>query len=100
MNGRKATKNEQLWMDKICQLGCIVCKLHHQTWSPGSPHHIDGARKPGAHFKTICLCHVHHQADDSNQKYESVHGNKARFEKRYGTQLELLEKTKEAVLWA
>ena len=97
MKGRNPNKTEKIWLDSICQIGCIVCKLHHGVFSPGLPHHIEGRVKIGAHLKTICLCHKHHQADDSHPAYESVHGNKYLFEQRYGTQSELLEKTKEII---
>lgn len=97
MKGRTPTKKEKQWLNKIGELGCIVCRIHHGVFSPASPHHIEGRVKPGAHFKTIPLCFNHHQADDSYPEYESVHGNKYLFEERYGTQWELLEKTKEIV---
>lgn len=97
MNGRTPTKDEKAWLDAITQLGCIVCLKEFGIYSPGSPHHIEGSRKPGAHKITICLCWPHHQSDDSDPRYESVHGNKYRFEKRYGSQYELLEMTQELV---
>jgi len=91
MKGRAVTVTEKAWINKACAFGCIVCATCEDSPDvPCSPHHIEGKTKPGAHFLVIGLCHYHHQADDNNPAYESVHGNKYRFEQRYGTQYELL----------
>lgn len=88
MQGRNPTAEEQRWMDAACELGCIVCLKFESIWTEPSPHHIDGKTKPGAHFKVIGLCGRHHQIPGPG--YETLHFNKTRFEKAYGTQYELL----------
>ena len=66
-------------------------------------HHIDGKTKkasedyPGCHMLTIPLCYEHHREGANNDLYVSRHPFKAEFEKRYGTEMELLEKIKELV---
>lgn len=94
MKGRTPTKDEKKWLNKVGELGCIVCLTFEHTFSPCSPHHIEGRTKPGAHFKTIGLCWCHHQSNDADTRYQSVHGNKAEFEEMYGKQEVLLELTK------
>ena len=96
MKGRTPNKEEKAWMDKITALGCIVCYNDLNVYTEGSPHHIDGKTKPGAHLLTICLCGRHHQIP--GEGYVSRHGDgKARFEKEYGLESKLLEITKYAL---
>ena len=84
-------------MDSISQVGCIVCKLLYDAYTPAEIHHIDGKTKPGCHLLTIPLCYEHHREGANNDLYVSRHPFKAEFEKRYGTEMELLEKLKELV---
>ena len=84
-------------MDLISQVGCIVCKVHYDCFTPAEVHHIDGKTKPGAHLKTIGLCYRHHREGVNNEMYVSRHPFKAEFVKRYGTEMDLLEKVKELV---
>ena len=94
MKSRNPTAEEKRWMSSISQIGCIVCLLEHEVYSPAMIHHIDGKVKPGAHFKTLPLCFNHHQSGKDCEEYTSRHPYKARFEARYGAELELLEKVK------
>ena len=73
-------------------MGCIVCKLYLDCYTPAEIHHIDGKTKPGAHLKTIGLCFRHHREGVNNELYVSRHPNKREFEKRYGTEQEILKK--------
>ena len=82
-------------MDSISQVGCIVCKLLYDAYTPAEIHHIDGKTKPGCHTLTIPLCYEHHREGSNNEMYVSRHPFKAEFVKRYGTEMYLLEKTKE-----
>ena len=101
MKGRQPNKQEKLWMDSISQVGCIVCKLLYDAYTPAEIHHIDGKTKkasedyPGCHMLTIPLCYEHHREGSNNEMYVSRHPFKAEFVKRYGTEMYLLEKTKE-----
>lgn len=87
MNGKAPNKAEQLWIDKITSLGCIVCLLHHHIHSPAEVHHINGGDK---HLETIPLCTLHHRAGVCNDEYVSRHPYKTAFEGRYGPEAELL----------
>jgi len=97
MKGKAPNKAEKAWMGAICDFGCIVCKNEHGLWSPAMPHHIDGKTKKGAHFKTIPLCHAHHQSGRCDSTMIARHPYKAQFEKAYGTEEELLAQMKEYI---
>jgi len=98
MKGRNPTKKEKNWMDGISQIGCIVCKLHHDCFSPAEIHHLYGKTVPEAHLKTIPLCFRHHREGVNNDLYVSRHPFKKEFEERYGSQEQLLEKTIDIML--
>ena len=97
MKGRNPTKAERDHMAAVAALGCIVCYLFHDVHTPASIHHIDGKTKEGAHFKVIPLCHLHHNAKVDCDKYTSRHDYKKRFEKRYGTEEELMKITNDMI---
>ncbi len=85
---------------KLIELGCIVCLIHYELFTPTAIHHIDGQTKPACHQKTIGLCGNHHQIPDNNKPklWISRHGDgRAAFEAAYGTEQELLEKTNELI---
>lgn len=101
MNGRTPTKAERIWLGKITELGCIVCWMQFNVYTPAGPHHMKGCRKTGCHFLTIPLCHQHHQGGTNDQGAVSRHVNgKAEFELRYGPEEYLLAKTKEKIGWS
>lgn len=91
MKGRPPTAEEARFMDRMGQLPCIACLKDGWKNHSISLHHLDGRAKPGAHFLVIPLCGPHHQQDDSDIRQRiSVHGRKATFQARYGTERELL----------
>lgn len=104
MRGRAPTKEEKEFMDRICQLGCIVCRNNGYYTPQVSPHHMDGKTKEGAHFKVIPLCGKHHQEPDNHKpaRWVSRHGGKgngkAAFEKAYGKEEDLLYQCKELIV--
>jgi len=98
MKGRAPTKAEKaLWHD-MAGIGCIACLLDGITNPFVSIHHIDGRTKPGAHKLVLPLCGPHHQQDDTDPlRRIAVHPNKARFEAKYGTQMEMLAMVMERI---
>lgn len=81
---------KEYWSQLAEVVGCIACLIdgHRNTYV--SIHHIDGRTKEGCHRLVLPLCAPHHQQDDTDPAGRlSVHGHKARFEARYGTQMEL-----------
>jgi len=91
MKGRAPTADEKRFMDQMGKLPCIACLKDGWTNHTISLHHIDGRTKPGAHFLVLPLCGPHHQQDDTDLRQRiSLHGRKATFQARYGTERELL----------
>ncbi|MFC3457225.1 Ref family recombination enhancement nuclease [Massilia haematophila] len=91
MKGRPPTAEEKRFMDQMGALPCIACLKDGWLIHTVSLHHIDGRTKPGAHFLVLPLCAPHHQQDDTDPRQRiSLHGRKATFQARYGTERELL----------
>lgn len=99
MKGRNPTADERRHMARVAALGCIACLVERRTETPAGIHHTDGKTKPGAHFKVLPLCAVHHQGGDNNAHYVSVHPHKAAFHARYGSEGDLLRRV-ENLLWS
>jgi hypothetical protein len=98
MKGRKPTAAEKKHMASVAELGCIVCKLYMRTYTPAEIHHIDGKTKAGAHFRVLGLCYWHHRGGMHCETYTSRHPFKTEFEECYGTEAELLAKTRELLV--
>lgn len=83
-----ANAAEREHMGKVASLGCIICG------KPATVHHITGAGMGlrASHYDTIPLCPYHHQHGPFGH---AVHNGTKTFEKNYGTQRELLERTQE-----
>lgn len=86
-------------MRQITEIGCIACYVMGVAGTPGAVHHlIEGARRRG-HLYTICLCDPgHHQNPQPGSGKVPRHPSKRAFENAYGSELSLLEKTRELVL--
>lgn len=85
---------EKAWMDDIVQVGCIVCRAHHNVFTPAAVHHpLSGGRRMG-HLFAIPLCDPGHHQNSPGKEKISRHPNKAQFERAYGTEMDLLELTK------
>ena len=93
---RALTKADRERGDKMRELGCIVCLVYLDTYTPPAIHHIDGKTKPGCHDLTIPLCGNHHQYKDNSKipRWISRHGDgRAAFEERYDAEEQLLIET-------
>jgi Recombination enhancement, RecA-dependent nuclease len=58
------TRQEQAWLDRITEIGCIACKLLDMDTPAEERHHIregTGGGQRRGHFLTIPLCREHHQ---------------------------------------
>ena len=90
IKGRAVTKEQKRWHDLLVnEVGCIACIGHGRINHHCSIHHCDGRTKPHAHWYVLPLCGLHHQTGPEGVAF---HVNKFRFERRYGTQAELLQK--------
>ena len=73
MQGSKPpNKKEKEHMDKVQQLGCIVCKLERGIYSPAEIHHIVGKTKR-SHMRVLPLCYRHHREGGNNELFASRH---------------------------
>jgi hypothetical protein len=90
LKGRNPTKAEKIHMDRVCQLGCIVCRNQGVVGVPAEIHHVYGKTKLNAHTLVLPLCFEHHRQGGMEEPFISRHPYKKRFEKSYGTEEELL----------
>lgn len=91
------TAAESEWMAAIAEMGCCVCLKFHKVFTPAAVHHIvEGQRRVG-HMFTIPLCDPGHHQNSPTPLKISRHPHKARFEKKYGTEYELLGYTQEII---
>lgn len=83
---------EKLYWDRLAtEIGCVACMKDGHYNPHVSIHHVDGRTKPGCHMLVLPLCGPHHQHDSMDLAGRvGVHPYKARFEKMYGTQDELM----------
>lgn len=101
MHGKTPTKAEREWMSAITALGCIVCRNQGRGYVPAAVHHITSGSRRMGHMYSLPLCDPgHHQNAPKESGEVSRHPNKAEFEKRYGTEMELLAQVQELVRMA
>jgi len=86
----KNIKNKKIYYEKLVSLGCICCRKIGFQDSPAEIHHINEGRigKRADFNKTIPLCVFHHR-----QGKESYHYSPKNFNKKWGSQKELLDFT-------
>lgn len=87
---RAPTAEEKKWMDAIVQHGCICCFLDGNPPRPTAVHHILRGGQRIGHMYTLPLCDPGHHQNGQQLGLISRHPWKARFEAKYGTELELL----------
>jgi hypothetical protein len=92
MKGKNPSAQQKRFHDLLASnIGCQACYQDHGTRNHYvSIHHIDGRTKPHAHWQVLALCAGHHQDGYGRVGMIAVHPHKARFEREYGSQLELL----------
>lgn len=91
-------KQKRQRFDSLYQMGCIVCRLRYDVYSPPEIHHLRGNQWSGMGQRandehTIGLCPIHHRYGGGDDV--GYHQSPKEFERRYGTQSELLEKVNE-----
>ena len=96
MKGRNPSKEEKEYMDKVQQLGCIVCANRGFPNVPAEIHHTRGKTVKDAHLYVIPLCPSHHRYGGHTEPI-SRHPYKKRFEDAYGTEAELLKQVREII---
>lgn len=84
------TAEEARWMTAIVEYGCIACALDGRWHRPAEVHHIlRGGRRMG-HLYTLPLCPGHHRDGTGDPGLIARHPWKARFERIYGAEMDLL----------
>ena len=92
------TKAERAWMSAITAFGCIVCYLQGRGYVPAAVHHLLSGGIRMGHLFSIPLCDPgHHQNAPAGCGEVSRHPNQAEFERRYGTEMDLLAQVKQLV---
>lgn len=100
MKGRAPTAAERKFMNAIAGLGCIACAKDGITNPWISLHHFAGRTAVNAHMYVLPLCAGHHQdGTGTDPSLIAIHPYKARFEERYGTQMELLVECMRRIGW-
>ena len=88
-------------MDRVAQLACIVCRNENLGDTPAEIHHA-GTYSGGGRddMQVLPLCPIHHRIGDGKPKFQghiSIGFNAAEFERRYGTEQELLAQVRRAL---
>jgi hypothetical protein len=87
----KRTPNaaEAAWIARILEYCCIACRIQYgdSIRTPAEVHHILRGGQRIGHLFTLPLCTTHHRGGPFAR-----HPYRARFEKQYGTEMELLER--------
>lgn len=99
MKGRAPTASQKRYHDALCRIvGCIACRKDGNHNPTVSIHHVDGRTRDGAHWNVLPLCAGHHQDGTGIPGLNAVHPYKARFEREYGRQSDLIAECREIVL--
>lgn len=80
-------------MDRVVQLGCVVCRNEGLGDTPAMIHHVLRNGKRVSHRHVLPLCFQHHHSGVNDALAVSVHPWTREFEVRYGTQAQLLQQT-------
>lgn len=82
---------------RVRDLGCVVCLVHRGIFTECEIHHcLSGGRRIGE-MNVLGLCMPHHRGGRNDDECVSRDHNQRRFEAAYGTEAELLKKTKELI---
>lgn len=94
---RTPTKDEKAWMDAVRAYGCIACHIDGVLPRPTAIHHLLRGGQRMGHKHTIGLCDPGHHQGGKLLKLVSRHPDKAAFEKKYGTEAQLLKRTQKTL---
>ncbi|OWT69229.1 MULTISPECIES: Ref family recombination enhancement nuclease [unclassified Achromobacter] len=91
MKGSNPTaEQKRFWDMLVSNIGCVASRMDGFEDTRCSIHHIDGRTKPDAHWLVLPLSAGNHQDGTGTPGRIAVHPWKARFESRYGKQVDLL----------
>ena len=83
-------KDEQTWLNRVAELGCIICKR------PAEIHHIGNGTlgKRADNYSVIPLCCEHHRTGGHGV---AVHAGRRTWEANHGTEKKLLEQVRQMI---
>ncbi|MDO6706762.1 Ref family recombination enhancement nuclease [Photobacterium sp. 1_MG-2023] len=84
------TKDDKMHLNSVQALGCIACHSLGYIDTPAEIHHVrtgQGMAQRASHKKVLPLCPHHHRTGGYG---EAFHAGQAIWEKRFGTETELL----------
>jgi hypothetical protein len=87
------TPSDQRHIENVISLGCLVCRLTGKGATPAEFHHLLRNGRRLGHRYGIPLCYVHHRSGRNDDAATSRHPWRKEFEKRYGTENDLLRMT-------
>ena len=90
MKKKNATAAEKAHLQRLAELGCIVCLEQFGVASPAEIHHPrngQGVGQRASHFEALPLCPQHHRHGGYGV---AIHAGQREWEKRFGTERELL----------
>lgn len=93
------TKDERRYMADVASMGCLICRSLGYGETPAELHHPrsgQGMSQRASNLDAIPLCPAHHRGT-MHPGVPSIHLDKARFERLFGTEAELVECTKREV---
>ena len=85
------SKAERRHLQRVAELGCVVCRRLGHGPTPATVHHIrlgQGMGQRAGNYLTLPLCKVHHQDGGHGV---AIHAGRETWERVYGTELELLD---------
>ncbi|WP_232466391.1 Ref family recombination enhancement nuclease [Burkholderia ubonensis] len=92
---KRATAAEREHMGVVAGMCCVVCRNLGFGDSPAEVHHVRylaGGGQRASNMDTIPLCPPHHRLGGWGVAY---HAGPEEFERRYGTEADLLKQTKQ-----
>ena len=92
----RMNKEDKAYFNALFEIGCCVCRIHYNVYSPPHMHHATGLKyrcsgKKASNDNVIPLCSRHHQY--GSVEHPAIHSHPKLFEEKYGSQEELLKKT-------
>ena len=93
------TKDEKQYLSDAASLGCLACRMAGYGPTPAEVHHPregQGMSQRAEHKSGIPLCPAHHRGTHHPQ-IPSIHLDKSRFIRQFGTETALVEQTKRDV---
>ena len=85
-----STKSEKRYMNRVAELGCVVCRMLGYGPTPAQLHHVregQGMAQRAQNWLVVPLCPEHHQGKSG------VHGDRSAMRQLKVDELDLLSQT-------